>query len=216
MIRIIAGSARQSKRTRILFSSCFIFAAPLGSHQAAQAQQQTAPQAETLRAYAINPGDEIEVYVWGEERLQRIIRVLPDGTFSFPLVGKVTAAGKLTTDIELVISKGLEGQYRGQVPQVTVSVKNPSGLQFSVAGKVKSPGSFSPGRYLNLLEALSAAGGPDEFANLDNVVIVRKSGNKLSVIRTKLGYMFKGGLGDRDLASSAIPQLESGDTVIVP
>jgi polysaccharide biosynthesis/export protein len=171
----------------------------------------------TLRPYTVNAGDEIEVYVWGEERLQRVIRVLPDGTFSFPLVGKVIATGLSPTQIEALIAKGLETQYRGQVPQVTVSVRNPSGFQYSVAGRVKSPGTFSPGRYINLLEALSTAGGPDEFANLDNVSIIRKSGTSHIVIRAKLGAIFKsGGLAARDLAANAIPQIESGDTVIVP
>jgi polysaccharide biosynthesis/export protein len=169
-----------------------------------------------LRPYTINPGDEIEVYVWGEERLQRVIRVLPDGSFSFPLVGKVSAIGQSPSQIEALITKGLEGQYRGQVPQVTVSVRSPSGLQFSVAGRVKSPGTFSPGRYVNLLEALSFAGGPDEFASLDNISIIRKSGNGLVSIRARIANAFKGGTGTRELNAGAIPQIESGDTVIVP
>ena len=63
-----------------------------------------------------------------------------------------------------LISAGLKAQYRGEVPSVTVSVKNPSGFQFSVIGKVKGPGAFTPGRYVNALEALSIAGGPSEFA----------------------------------------------------
>jgi polysaccharide biosynthesis/export protein len=175
---------------------------------------QGAPQA--LRPYSINPGDEIEIYVWGEERLQRVIRVLPDGTFSFPLVGKVTAVGQLPSQIEALITKGLEGQYRGQVPQVTVSVRNPSGLQFSVAGRVKNPGTFSPGRYVNLLEAISFAGGPDEFAGLDSVSIIRKSGNGLVTIKARIAAAFKGGAAARDINTNAIPQIESGDTVIVP
>jgi polysaccharide export outer membrane protein len=50
-------------------------------------------------AYRINAGDEIEVMVWGDDRLQRVVRVLPDGTFSFPLVGQVVAAGQLPSDL---------------------------------------------------------------------------------------------------------------------
>lgn len=185
----------------------------LMSTQAALAQ--ATPQ-QVLRPYTINPGDDIEVYVWGEERLQRVIRILPDGTFSFPLVGKVNALGQLPSQIEQLITKGLEGQYRGQVPQVTVSVRSPSGLQFTVAGKVNSPGTFSPGRYVNLLEAISFAGGPAEFAGLDNVTIIRKSGNGLITIRARIAAAFKGSLSARDLNANAIPQIESGDTVIVP
>ena len=102
----------------------------------AEAQQPLAsPQAGP--AYRINPGDEIEIMVWGEERLQRAVRVLPDGTFSFPLVGQVVAVDQLPSDLERIISAALQPQYRGAVPQVTVSVKNPAGYQFSVIGKVK-------------------------------------------------------------------------------
>jgi polysaccharide export outer membrane protein len=175
----------------------------------------TAPQ-QVLRPYTINPGDDIEVYVWGEERLQRAIRILPDGTFSFPLVGLVNAVGQRPSQIEDAITKGLATQYRGQVPQVTVSVRSPSGFQFTVAGKVKGPGTFTPGRYVNLLEAISYAGGPDEFAGLDNITIIRKSGGSLVTIRARIASVYKGGSASRDINANVIPQIESGDTVIVP
>jgi polysaccharide export outer membrane protein len=169
---------------------------------------------QPLRAYRINPGDELEVYVWGEDRLQRIVKVLPDGTFAFPLVGQINALGKLPADLEKAISQGLQSQYRDRVPQVTVSVKSPAGLQFTVAGRVRTPGSFTPGRYLNVLEAVSLAGGPAEFADLGNVSIIRKSGSRLSVIKVRLTDVLKGNPSNRDL--EGLPQLESGDSVIVP
>jgi len=176
---------------------------------------QSAPNASTqLRAYRINPGDEVEIYVWGEERLQRIVKVLPDGTFSFPLVGQIDALGKLPADIETLVSKGLRSQYRDTVPQVTVSVKSPMGLQFSVAGKVKAAGAFTAGRYVNVLEAQVMAGGPADFADVGNVAILRKSGTGLNVIKVRLTDILKGNPSGRDLAG--LPQLESGDTVIVP
>jgi polysaccharide biosynthesis/export protein len=176
----------------------------------ASAQQQASGGA---RPYTINAGDEIDIYVWGEERLQRTVRILPDGSFSFPLVGKVEAQGQLPSQVEAAISKGLEAQYRGQVPQVTVSVRNPSGMQFSIIGKVRTPGTFTPGRYINALEALALAGGASEFANLDAITVVRKTPKGLAVIRTRLAGAMKGNVGTDP---NAIPQIESGDTVIVP
>jgi polysaccharide biosynthesis/export protein len=169
--------------------------------------------ASGVRPYTINAGDEIDIYVWGEERLQRTVRILPDGSFSFPLVGKVEAQGQLPTQIETAISKGLEAQYRGQVPQVTVSVRAPSGMQFSIIGKVRAPGTFTPGRYINALEALALAGGASEFANLDAITVVRKTPKGLAVIRARLAGALKGNVGTDP---NAIPQIESGDTVIVP
>lgn len=194
---------------------CLAF--PALAQEAAAPPPAPAPAAAApKRLYTINPGDEVEIYVWGEERLQRTVRILPDGSFSFPLVGRIDAAGKSTTEIEQLITKGLSTEYRGQVPQVTVSVKAPAGLTFSVMGRVKSPGTFTPGRYVNLLEALGSAGGADEFANLDNISIVRTTPTGLVVIRAKMAGLFKNGPSARDVAAGGIPQIESGDTVIVP
>lgn len=164
--------------------------------------------------YRLNPGDEIEVYVWGDERLQRAIRVLPDGSFTFPLVGRVVVGGMKTGDVEQVISQSLATQYNGQPPQVTVSVKQPTGYSYSIIGRVRGPGTFTPMRYVNVLEAIAAAGGPDEFASLDNVTIIRKTANGLTSIRVRLGGVMKGNVSGS--ASSEIPQLQVGDTVVVP
>ena len=192
----------------------------LTSPVSAQDVSPTAPppvvRASNVTPYRINPGDEIEVYVWGEERLQRVIRVLPDGTMAMPLVGQLNAQGLLPEQLQDAISKRLAGQYRGAVPQVTVSVRNPSGLQFSVVGKVRSPGAFTPGRYVNLLEALTLAGGAAEFANLDNVYIVRKTGNSVTTIRTRLSGVLRNGVPSGTPANEAIPAIQSGDTIIVP
>lgn len=167
-------------------------------------------------SYRINPGDQLEIYVWGEERLQRSVKVLPDGTMAFPLAGQLQVQGLLPQELEAVISERLKSQYRGQVPQVTVSVVAPTGLQFSVMGKVKAPGSFSPGRYVTVLDALSMAGGPVEFANLDSILVIRKGLQGLTTLRVKVGSLFKSGADARDIALARIPLLETGDVIIVP
>jgi polysaccharide export outer membrane protein len=189
-------------------------AASIGAGLPALAQQPAATRSAPLAPYRINPGDELEIYVWGEERLQRTVRVLPDGTFSFPLVGRVDAIGKLPADLETAISKGLASQFRDQVPQVTVSIRTPAGFQVSVIGKVRGPGTFTPGRYLNVLEALFLAGGPTDFASTNDVLILRKQGSSLTPIRVRLTDIIKGNPSARDLAG--LPELQSGDTVVVP
>lgn len=186
-------------------------APPPVAAEAAAAPTPAAP----LKPYRINPGDEIEIYVWGDDRLQRVLKVLPDGSVSFPLVGRIDALNKLPTDLEGVIVAGLADQYRNTVPRVTVSVKNPSGLSFSVAGKVRAPGAFTPGHYVNVLEAISIAGGPTEFADLGRVKIYRKQGSQIQVIDVRLDTAMKGSPSPSDLRG-AIIELQSGDTVVVP
>jgi polysaccharide export outer membrane protein len=192
---------------RIVALLCAILAVAL-TPQSASAQTVAGP------AYRISPGDDLEIMVWGDDRLQRVVRVLPDGTFGFPLVGQVMAAGLLPSDLQRIITAGLKPQYKDVVPQVTVIVKNPGGYQFSVIGKVKSPGTFTPGRYVNALEAIGIAGGPSEFAQTNKIRIVRKVGQQLQTIPVQVGAALKGdldGLNSRD-----IPWIQSGDTMVVP
>jgi polysaccharide export outer membrane protein len=173
------------------------------------------PRSATVAAspYRINPGDQLEILVWGDERLQRSVLVLPDGTFAFPLVGQVNAAGRLPGEIERVITAGLQPQYKGPVPQVTVSVQKASGYQFSVVGKVRSPGTFTPGRYVNALEALAIAGGPSEFANTGSIRVIRKAGDRLYVVSVRIQDALR---GETNLSAADIPRIESGDTMVVP
>jgi polysaccharide export outer membrane protein len=182
---------------------------------AAQAPLSVPPSATVSGTpYRINPGDELEILVWGDERLQRGVLVLPDGTFAFPLVGQVNAAGRLPSEIERVLTAGLQPQYKGPVPQVTVSVKKASGYQFSVVGKVRNPGTFTPGRYVNALEALAIAGGPAEFANPGGARVIRKAGDQLFVVPVRLQDALRGDTAR--LGPNDIPRIESGDTLVVP
>ena len=166
--------------------------------------------------YRVNSGDQLDISVWREDELQREVMVLPDGTISFPLIGTINAAGKTASEIEQEISSKLESNFvDGDVPDVTVTVASTSGLQFSVIGKVQSPGIFTPGRYVTILEALSFSGGVTEFASLSNIVVVRKSGEMLTVVPVDLSDVLRSksvSAGD----VSALPMIRSGDTIIVP
>ena len=166
--------------------------------------------------YHISAGDSLQIYVWGDERLQRVLTVLPDGTFAFPLAGTIQAAGHTPNEIEDVLSKLLAPQYKGVPQQVTVSVSAPAGMQYSVIGKVRAPGNFSPGRYVNVLNALAQAGGPTDFADISNIVIMRTTNGRSQVVRTHLANVFKGKPTENDMSTASIPLIQAGDTVIVP
>lgn len=167
--------------------------------------------------YRINPGDELEVFVWGEERLQRPVRVLPDGTFAFPLAGTIAAAGKTALEIAGTISERIKGNYRKAIPDVTVAVRDTAGARFYVVGKVRTPGGYAIGRTVNVVQALSLAGGTAEFADVDNAVILRQTPSGQSVERVRLSEVLK---GSRALSNgpqaSPLPILGSGDVLVIP
>jgi len=173
--------------------------------------------AQTPGEYRVNPGDELEVFVWGEERLQRPVRVLPDGTFAFPLAGTINAAGKTAPEIAGLISDRIKGNYRKVVPDVTVAVRDTAGARFYVVGKVRAPGGYAIGRTVNVVQALSLAGGTVEFADVDNAVILRQTPTGQSVERVRLSEVLK---GSRSLANgpqaNPLPTMGSGDVLVIP
>lgn len=202
-------------RTIAPFALGALLIATPGAAQEAPTSTQLQPTS-SISTYRINSGDQIEVYVWGEERLQRSMRVLPDGTIAFPLVGQVAVEGRLPQEVEAVIRNALRSQYRGEVPQVTVSVLTPAPMQFTVLGRVGSPGTYESARDINVLEALSLAGGGTTFANLDRITILRKVGDGLSIVEANIKPLMRGRVDAVDLERANIVQIEAGDTIIVP
>lgn len=182
----------------------------------AQADAPAAGAKPAASTYRISPGDQLQIYVWGDERLQRALTVLPDGTFAFPLAGTVVAAGHTPNEVEDALSKLLAPQYKGVPQQVTVSVAAPAGMQYSIIGKVKGPGTFAPTRYVNILNALAQAGGPTDFADIDHIIILRTVGGRSQIIRTHLSAIIKGRPSDADMNPANLPLIQAGDTVIVP
>ncbi|AOL22377.1 polysaccharide export outer membrane protein [Erythrobacter litoralis] len=212
---------RASSSFRVGLFAILLIWSNLGGDDAALAQVGADAELRDRRSasgpdYRVNSGDQLEISVWREDELQREVMVLPDGTMSFPLIGTITAAGKTASEIEQQISSRLESNFvDGDVPDVTVTVARTSGLQFSVIGKVQSPGIFTPGRYVTILEALSFSGGVTEFASLSNIVVVRKSGETLTVVPVDLSDVLRSkSVSAADV--SALPMIRSGDTIIVP
>ncbi len=176
-----------------------------------------APSAVTPQ-YRVNIGDELDVFVWGEERMQRAVRVQPDGTFAFPLAGTVKAEGRNVSDISNEIRERISTNYRSAAPDVTVSVRAATEMRFYVVGKVREAGSYTSGTKINVLQALSMAGGAAEFADLRNAVILRQRPDGSQLVEpVELTTVLK---GSRALSAGALeralPTLGSGDVLVIP
>ena len=123
--------------------------------------------------YAIGAEDIVRVTVLGHEDLTQTIVVQPDGTFIYPLIGRVKAGDLTPKELERKITTLLaQGYVRN--PQVTVSVQEYRSKTVFVVGEVSRPGSFSLSGRMTVLELLSKA-GPTSAAGAE-VVIVRPKG----------------------------------------
>jgi len=162
----------------------------------------------TNEAYLVQPGDILEISVWNEENLIREVVVRPDGGISFPLVGNANAAGKSIDELQNLIA-GKLAKYIPD-PVVTVATKQLSGNKIYVIGKVNRPGEFIANRNMDIVQALSLAGGMTPYAATNKILVLRRVNGVLSSIPFRYGDIEKG----KHLQQNII--LQSGDVVLIP
>ena len=123
--------------------------------------------------YMVQPGDQLLISVWKEEDLLQEVLIRPDGGFSFPLAGDMSAAEK---SVE-TISQELSARLRRYIPDlvVTVAVTAINGNKIYVIGQVNNPGAFVMNPRVDVMQALSMAGGTTPFADLNDIKILRRS-----------------------------------------
>jgi polysaccharide export outer membrane protein len=167
-----------------------------------------APARAQEAAYSVKPGDLLQVAVWKEPELQRPVLVRPDGAFSFPLAGEVDARGKSVSDLQKLLTERLR-KYISD-PVVTVSVQEVRGNKVYVIGQVNKPGEFIVNPSVDVMQALSMAGGGTAFASLGNIVVLRRKSGQQTAIPFKYTEVLKG----RELEQNIM--LEAGDVVVVP
>jgi polysaccharide export outer membrane protein len=161
--------------------------------------------------YTLRQGDRLQVSVWKEEALNREVRVLPDGSISFPLVGRLQVAGNTTSDVERKIREGLKTYIPEAV--VSVAVVATEGHTVYVLGKVLKPGAVAlTSANTTVLQVLSQAGGLDRFANADAIVVLRGAAPDAQpqTLRVRYRDLLKGEALDSNVV------MRPGDTVMVP
>jgi polysaccharide export outer membrane protein len=158
--------------------------------------------------YLIQPGDVLVVSVWKETDLQSEVLVRPDGGLSLPLAGEFEAAGHSIEELRGAIAQKLDKYVPNAV--VTVAVKAIGGNRVYVIGKVNRPGEFMFTKAIDVMQALSLAGGATSFAALNDIQILRRENGKQQAIAFRYGEVESG----RRLEQNIL--LRSGDTVVVP
>jgi polysaccharide export outer membrane protein len=159
--------------------------------------------------YTVEPGDTLLVSVWKEPELQRPVLVEPDGTFAFPLCGQIDAHDKTVGQLQQEITKHLARFITD--PVVTVSLQKISGNRVYVIGQVTKPGSFIVNPRVDVMQAISMAGGTTPFASLGNIKIIRRTNNGQ---QEALPFNYNDVIHGNDLSQNIT--LQAGDVVVVP
>jgi polysaccharide biosynthesis/export protein len=176
---------------------------------AALAAVTTAHAQTTAPDYKLHPGDKVVVGVYDDPKLlPQEMTVSPDGKISYPLVGELQVGGKSIGQIRTEMEARLK-KYISE-PIATVIVTAVSGNAVYVIGQVLKPGQIVMNPTINVLQALSMAGGANPYAKLDGIIVIRNTPGGQRVLQFRYGQVSSG----KDLAQNV--DLESGDVVVVP
>lgn len=191
----------------ILFSLPFAgaTAAIAAPPPAASATRPTPPDA----SYTVKPGDILAISVWKEPDLQGPVLVRPDGQFSFPLAGQLDARGKSVQELQQILTDKLR-KYISD-PVVTVSIQEIKGNKVYVIGQVNKPGDFVVNPRVDVMQALSMAGGTTPFAALGDIMILRRTDTGQ---QQALPFRYTDVVRGRNLDQNIT--LQAGDVVVVP
>lgn len=185
----------------------------VSAYPAAAKQDKTLAAAQDLASpfgldYLIGPGDVLNISVWKEESLTREVVVLPDGKISFPLIGQVQAAGRSVNDLKLEITSRII-KYAPK-EEVTLEVKEVKSMIVYIIGRVNQPGRIELNANINVLQALSIAGGLNPFAKRNQIKVFRNESGKTRILKFSYDDVIDGD----NVAQNVI--LLRGDVVVVP
>jgi polysaccharide biosynthesis/export protein len=160
-------------------------------------------------AYTVKPGDVLQISVWKEPDLQGPVLVRPDGQFSFPLAGQMDARNKSVQELQQMVTDKLKKFISD--PVVTVSIQEIKGNKVYVIGQVNKPGDFVVNPKVDVMQALSMAGGTTPFASLGDIMILRRND---AGQQQALPFRYTDVVRGRNLDQNIT--LQAGDVVVVP
>ena len=171
-------------------------------------QGEAEKQGLVSESYRIGPGDILNISVWKEEGMQLEVLVRTDGEITFPLVGEIQAGGLTTKALSKIIITKLKRYIPN--PNVTVSVLRSVSNKIYVIGKVGRPGEFIATGYMDVLQALTMAGGLTPFADADDIKIIRRTDKGNIMLEFDYDEVVSGDRLDMNII------LRAGDTIVVP
>ncbi|NJM92572.1 MAG: polysaccharide export protein [Rhodospirillaceae bacterium] len=198
---------RSLSRTLLcLAAAAVVVTAPAAAQETAVVQNDA--------GYRINGGDLLHISVYGEQNLDKDVPVQPDGGIAFPLVGNLNARGMTLKELQGKIADNLrESQYFPNLTdnEVTVSMVKATGNSVSVVGQVKAPGTFAYDTQLDVMQALSLAGGLTPFASKSKIKILRRD---QAGTQTAILFDYSDVEDGEQLEKNIL--LRGGDVIVVP
>lgn len=162
----------------------------------------------TPPGYTIGPDDVLSVLFWREKDLSGDVVVRPDGLITLPLLNDVQAAGLTPDQLRAKLTEAAAKYVTD--PNVTVVVKTINSRRVFITGQVAKAGPYPLAGPTSVLQLIATAGGLQEFAKSDKIVILRNDGGKQVTFR----FNYEQVMEQKNLQQNI--ELRPGDTVLVP
>jgi polysaccharide export outer membrane protein len=166
-------------------------------------------QPPTSEDYHIGAGDVLQISVWKEPEASvpnAVVR--PDGKIGLPLLKEIEVIGLTPTQAEKMITARLEKLI--PAADVTVVVTGINSKKIYIVGAVKKEGPIPYTYRMTVMQAISEAGGLNDYAKRKKIYILRTENGK----DYKLPFDYEAALKGERMELN-IPLLP-GDTLVVP
>lgn len=183
-----------------------LIVALLGVAACASEQQVAQPVTAGIPAVALGPSDVFEVRVYDEKELSGVYRVGSDGSINFPLVGRIEVAGLNAGEVSDRIAQRLSKYIKE--PSVSTLIKEYNSKKIYVFGEVKKPGTFPFEQGMNVIQAITLAGGFEKLADKNGTFVTRVIDGREQRIEIPVTEIGKG--------EAPNFSLEPGDIVYIP
>jgi polysaccharide biosynthesis/export protein len=191
--------------------SCLALLLLCGDHSYGQQPQPT--------NYLVGPHDVLTITSFDQEDLGGKYAVDADGTFTFPLIGRVRAGGLTLRELEARLKTMLKDGFFKD-PQLAVAVETYKSQKIYIVGEVRNPGTYPLTGDMNLIEAIARAGSTLPSASGEALIVRARTGNASNAPLTPNGENAETTTVDlKELQSGALSQnvaLRDGDTIFVP
>lgn len=161
------------------------------------------------KTYVIGENDVLDIDIWKEKEISRVVPVRPDGKISLPLIGEIQASGMTPLQLQDDIAQRLKAFLAN--PEVTVIVTDPRSHHFNVVGEVARPGTFPLTESMTVLDAIALTGGFRDFAKKTKIYVLRPMPDGT---RVRLPFNYKDAIKGKNLQNNVM--LKPGDTIVVP
>ena len=166
------------------------------------------PNTAVPKGFVIGPEDVLAINFWRDQEMSGEVTVRPDGMITLPLVGDIRAGGLSPDVLKDEITKAASRLLTE--PNVTVGVKQINSLKVFITGEVTKPGPYPLTGPRNVMQLISVAGGLLEYADKDNILVLRTVDGKQKSYKFRYSDVARGKSLEQNI------ELQPGDTVVVP